>query len=367
MNRECLPRVLRGASVYQAVRKQGNDHMRNIRGITAGIGIVLVGCTIAACGGSGDGAAGSTSGSPAPAANAADGGSSQSAEPGADQLGPDGLGELSLGMTVAEAKDTGMLGQEANGDTGDCEAYVLDDSVDHGDGSLTAAWFSAESGLGVLTTISSTLSTPQGIAKGASEDEARTAYPELGTTGTVISTDIPGNEAAVLSFTTLDGEVASVTLGERSNECFQAWFETQQPGAQETSDPVLGPDGFGELRLGMGYEEAAQQGLVTEQVRAWQGCATFRMADDRGTASFLYDGGLFGVTVFTAEVQTPEGVGVMSTVEELQQAYPDGYGEGDSFTAHVPDQGETYYTFDTPEQGPAGSLTLLRPDDGCMG
>jgi len=343
--------------------------MLNNRGITTGIGIVVAGCALAACGARGEGSVEARSENPASVANA---GSAQSAEEpaggsAAGDLGPTGIGELTLGMTVAQAKDTGLLGQEANGDTGDCAAYLLADSVDQGNGSLTALWFSSDAGLGAITTISETLTTPQEVSKGMSEAEAREVYPELGTTGAVISTDVPGNEAALFSFTTIDGTIASLTLGQRSNECFKAWFETQQPGGPETLGSVLGPDGYGGLTLGMTYEDAARQNLVRDKEREWAECATFTLADGNGTASFKLNGGAFDVTVNNSAVHTPEGVGVGSTVEELSQAFPEGFGEADGFSTPVTAQHETYYIFSTPEQGTATSMSLVRPDDGCMG
>ena len=103
-------------------------------------------------------------------------------EPEVIHLGPNGYGELELGMSKAEALDTGFtvgLEVEAGGTCGGEEdgslngVFAGDD--DYADGRL---FFSANSGKLIAIYAGEGISTPEGITLGSSRDDVLAAYPE---------------------------------------------------------------------------------------------------------------------------------------------------------------------------------------------
>lgn len=98
--------------------------------------------------------------------------------------------------------------------------------------------------------------------------------------------------------------------------------------------PVLGPDGFGALKLGMSREEAEASGVVEPFVAFVGGCTHSQLSAAPGPATpaapelgsgIINHSATLGVATIDAYpgVQTPEGIGIGSPVGAVDQAYPD--------------------------------------------
>ncbi|MFD4251832.1 hypothetical protein [Amycolatopsis thermoflava] len=92
----------------------------------------------------------------------------------------------------------------------------------------------------------------------------------------------------------------------------------------EPAAVVLGPTGYGPLRLGMSFDEAKATGLLADAGTAPAECTTYRLTEGTANVASVAISPTGGVVVFTATgARTPEKVGAGSTVAELRTAYPD--------------------------------------------
>ncbi|MDQ0378053.1 hypothetical protein [Amycolatopsis thermophila] len=119
---------------------------------------------------------------------------------------------------------------------------------------------------------------------------------------------------------------------------------------------VLGPTGYGKLRLGMTFDEAKATGMLAGAGTAPDQCATYRLTEGTGNIASVTISPSGGVVAFTATgARTPENTGTGSTVAELRNAYPDltaGAGNystttesGDHYTFYV-DSGDTVVSWE---------------------
>jgi hypothetical protein len=102
------------------------------------------------------------------------------------------------------------------------------------------------------------------------------------------------------------------------------------PSTTKPSAPVLGPKGYGALRLGMSYQDATATGLI----KPWRSTGTDSTCSkvtnlkaspdaDHGFVYFSTDLGLEIIDAYGPGVRTPEGVHIGSTSEAMYNAYPD--------------------------------------------
>lgn len=96
----------------------------------------------------------------------------------------------------------------------------------------------------------------------------------------------------------------------------------------------LGPDGYGQLQLGMTFDEAKQTGMLTEDAQPPSGCGSYKLAEGDDQVSTVTISDSFGVVRFLASsARTPEGEGTGSTLEALKNTYPDGWEHEAGYTA----------------------------------
>lgn len=109
---------------------------------------------------------------------------------------------------------------------------------------------------------------------------------------------------------------------------------------------VLGPTGYGKLRLGMTFDEAKATGMLAGADNAPVECTTYRLTEGAANIGSVTISPTGGLVVFTAAgARTPEKVGTGSTVADLRNAYPDltagagnysaATGSGDHYTFYV--------------------------------
>jgi len=106
------------------------------------------------------------------------------------------------------------------------------------------------------------------------------------------------------------------------------------------SRTVLGPDGFGALKLGMTPAQAQATHLVTRaSTPPGGGCPLGRLlAAPSGTTPSLFYSPAFGLAAIWAYpgITTPAGVAIGSTLSKLKQAYPTWRGiQGDQGPGYV--------------------------------
>jgi hypothetical protein len=110
------------------------------------------------------------------------------------------------------------------------------------------------------------------------------------------------------------------------------------------SSTVLGPNGFGALRLGMTPAQAQATHLIgTPQTQSGQACATARLLAAPGvnTPSVFFSPTLGLAAIYAyAGITTPAGIAVGSTFTELTFAYPTWRGlQGSEGVGYVPANG----------------------------
>lgn len=97
---------------------------------------------------------------------------------------------------------------------------------------------------------------------------------------------------------------------------------TSQPPPATQTGPVVGPDGFSAIKLGMSYDEAAATGELVGKRQLGMSCEVYRTtAHPNVLVTIVAE---YGVVKFTLPqgVRNPEGIGVGSSVEDFYAAYP---------------------------------------------
>ena len=136
-------------------------------------------------------------------------------DPGHPVIGPTGYGGIRLGMTLAEAKATGLLGEPSHEAEGGCPSYTL-----LVDGPYAAASISDT----VQAINTSGTQTPEGIGQGATFEQLKAVYPEL-QNQTVEPNGYalvaaPGNPNGQYRFWFDAGAVTNVSLQFVNQECW---------------------------------------------------------------------------------------------------------------------------------------------------
>ncbi|RZU49064.1 hypothetical protein EV385_0799 [Krasilnikovia cinnamomea] len=163
----------------------------------------------------------SAPGSPAPAPSTTPpaAGPKPSTSPAALVLGPQGLGALKLGMTLEQARATGMIvGYKVEDFTGHCGISKLR-------GTNATVFFTPGLGLSSIDMYGG-IRTPEGIRLGSSIDGVRKAYPDWeeivggGDTGYGWA-DTPGNRKAGYRIDVRKGKVDGVALALEGQKCIE--------------------------------------------------------------------------------------------------------------------------------------------------
>lgn len=104
---------------------------------------------------------------------------------------------------------------------------------------------------------------------------------------------------------------------------------------QPLKNPVLGPDGYGDLKIGMSLDDAKATGMLEESPDG----ARYTLKEGSRNiawASFTDDQKLG--CLYANEVRSPESIGVGSPDEQVEKTYPDGARSDDA------ERGRTFYS-----------------------
>jgi hypothetical protein len=104
------------------------------------------------------------------------------------QVGPDGIEDVSLGMSSTDAAAAGLLGEPRHDGSG-CDVVSRDDPS-----GAYAVVADIRPGFGVVTLSATTHSrTPEGVGTGSTADEIRTVYPDASGDFSLLTAKVPGH------------------------------------------------------------------------------------------------------------------------------------------------------------------------------
>lgn len=123
--------------------------------------------------------------------------------------------------------------------------------------------------------------------------------------------------------------------------------------------PVLGPNGYGKLVLGMSFSAAKQTGLLAGANTPPTGCADYALTEGAAGVRTVTISDTGGIVSFEASgAHTPERIHVGSTTDDLQAAYPAlNKSGGGSYTAAAGAGGT--YVFGVDDRDRVASLLLV--------
>jgi hypothetical protein len=145
----------------------------------------------------------------------------------------------------------------------------------------------------------------------------------------------------------------------------------QAAKATETAKTTLGPSGYGKVRLGTSAKNAKATGKVVLKMPAGEGaCSGWDLTAHRtGKNSVgLYISKKRGVAVIFAPkgVETPEGIGIGSTMKQVKKAYPGLRTAVSAPYVSVPGNSKAYYAFFAGKKGVIEELALGLDTQDCV-
>jgi len=92
----------------------------------------------------------------------------------------------------------------------------------------------------------------------------------------------------------------------------------------QAGNDVLGPDGLGALKLGMNRQQAMATGEVGEVSPTENQCDSYKLVGAPATVTDGYLSHSLGIALIVppANVRTPEGIGIGSSIADVMRAYP---------------------------------------------
>jgi hypothetical protein len=141
-------------------------------------------------------------------------------------------------------------------------------------------------------------------------------------------------------------------------------------GMAVAAGPLIGPDGYGRLKLGMTVEQAATQGVVLASPQGATACKTYTFSGtgvpSEGSALISPNAGVAEISP-AATVTTPEGVGPGSMKSDIYSAYPVA-SEAQPGRVSAPASGTGTYVFGLDSSGQrVTALGLENPKQDCAG
>lgn len=134
---------------------------------------------------------------------------------------------------------------------------------------------------------------------------------------------------------------------------------TRSQRAPLMSGSVLGPTGYSKLVLGMSFADAKKTGLLADAGTASTGCADYTLAEGAAGIHDVTISDARGIVSFEASgARTPQRIGVGSTRDELEAAYPGASRTGDEYSAPA-GSGDGSYLFQVDDRDLVTGLLLV--------
>lgn len=128
---------------------------------------------------------------------------------------------------------------------------------------------------------------------------------------------------------------------------------TSSARARTYSGPVIGPDSYGKLRLGMTEQEANASGVTMRSTVARGGCGQYQFGGSgmpsSGSATVSSQHGIIAIKP-SAPAHTPEGIGKGSSASEVYAAYPGSTDSGSRLLAPSGSAGNYAFSLDSAQQ-----------------
>ncbi|MDV6014533.1 hypothetical protein [Haloechinothrix sp. LS1_15] len=128
-------------------------------------------------------------------------------------------------------------------------------------------------------------------------------------------------------------------------------------------DPTLGPGGYGALRIGMGFEDAREAGLLANAgAGPPEGCDSYTLAEGTDSVRTVRISASTGVAVIIASgAETPAGAEIGDTLDEVSEAHPGLDGDAGTYRAKAAEGAHYLFEFD---EGVLERLSLRSDDPG---
>lgn len=128
--------------------------------------------------------------------------------------------------------------------------------------------------------------------------------------------------------------------------------------------PVLGPSGYGALRLGMSFQAAKATGMLAGAGTPPTSCTEYLLKEGASEIAAVYISPTDGILRFTARgAHTPQEITVGSSMAQLRAAYPNLSKNSADYVAPTGSGGS--YVFYVDDQGLVTSFELIGPAVTC--
>ncbi|SFJ57976.1 hypothetical protein [Amycolatopsis sacchari] len=171
----------------------------------------------------------------------------------------------------------------------------------------------------------------------------------------------PGSSVAGREPGTASGSTALESPGRTSSVSSPA--STSVPRSQSVQTltaPVLGPEGYGKLALGMPFDVAVRTGMLERTAAPPEPCGTYALAEGAAGIRTVTISDTRGIVGFEASgARTPERIGLGSDKDDLEAAYPKLVETANGYT--VPAGPSSNYVFLLDDRDRVAALLLVGP------
>lgn len=140
------------------------------------------------------------------------------------------------------------------------------------------------------------------------------------------------------------------------------------PPAMVTAGPLLGPDGFGQLKLGMTEQDASAKDVTLVKTSNNDACVYYEISGTGvplATTAWISNAHGLVMIMPRGSVHTPEGIGFGSTRDDVMKRYPATVANN-SGTFSPASQASTYH-FGFDDKGLLDSVMLTSASQDCSG
>jgi hypothetical protein len=195
----------------------------------------------------------------------------------------------------------------------------------------------------------------------------QTTLPAAGRPALAPSVSLPPSPmTAVLSQTPAPGAALPAPTAEPQNGRPTAPGMSASPRDALSTGSIVGPLGYGRLRLGMSLSEAEATGMLADTGEPSSGCATYPPREGSAVVSGVVVSRTQGIVRFEVNGgRTPERMGIGSTLDQLRSSYRDLTRSPSSSDYTVSAGSGAAYVFAVDDSGTVVSFQLTTSAPAC--